>query len=211
MMEKGPHQIPEPPDPLPPHDTVQTPASASSSQPIPGPSSSSFPSTTPSASGSSAPIFTKPAPERYIKEIFDAFFELAESQMRRVLGRNERERVVQKYLREMAEQYKGTSVGMDVIMGLSMSNEPVERDQADAELASWLWRNLFSSRGLGPPSPEFVAEDEVEAYSVTELFMVEQLGIMIQFVRREMARLDLISDRDVLEGNIGDWGSVKGV
>ena len=130
--------------------------------------------------------------------------------MRRVLGRNERERVVQKYLREMAEQYRGTSVGMDVIMGLGMSNEPLEREQADSELASWLWRNLFAGRGLGPPSPEFVAEDEVEAYSLTELFMVEQLNTMVHFVRREMARLDGLSDRDVLDGNIGEWGVVKG-
>ncbi|ORX33651.1 hypothetical protein BD324DRAFT_562673, partial [Kockovaella imperatae] len=171
------HPIPELPDPSPP------------STPRPPPAMS--PAVT-----SSTSLFSKPTSGRYTAEIINNFFELAESQMRRALGRNERERVIQ-------------NIGLDYVLALQMSEEARDRESADAELASWLWRNLFASRGLGPPSPEFVAPDEVDAYSVTEIYMLDQLERVVRFVRREMARLDQLADRDVLDGNIGAWSRVK--
>ena len=129
--------------------------------------------------------------------------------MRRVLGRGERERVVKKYMKEIGEQYRGANVAFDYTLGLGMSYKPEERVNADTEMASWVWRNLFASRGLGPPTPDLVAEDEVDAYTATEMVLPEQLDIIVSFIRREMARLDSISDQDVLDGSIGQWGRVR--
>ena len=189
------HPIGEPADPLPPQEPRTPPESS--------------PIVTPSASSTS--LFSKPTSSRYVTELINIFFELAESQMRRALGRNERERVIQKYLKEFGEQFKGTMVGMDFVLGMRFSQDAKERATTDAELASWLWRNLFASRGLGPPSPEFVAPDEVDAYSVTELYMVPQIETILLWMRQEMYRLDSLSDRDVLDGNIGSWANVKPV
>jgi hypothetical protein len=126
---------------------------------------------------------------------------MAESEMRQVLGRGERERVVRKYMDEMGEQWKGAGVGLDYALGLTASEELAEREKADAELASWVWRNLFASRGLtaGPPLPEGQAEVDGD--------MAEQLEKVVRFVRREMSRLDALSDEDVMNGNIGAWGT----
>jgi cytochrome b pre-mRNA-processing protein 3 len=118
--------------------------------------------------------------------------------MRQVLGRGERERVVRKYMDEMGEQWRGAGAGLDYVLGLTVSEEVAERQKADAELASWVWRNLLGSRGLTAPP---------EGEGKTEETMGENLELVVRFVRREMARLDGISDADVINGNIGEWGN----
>lgn len=119
--------------------------------------------------------------------------------MRKVLGRGERERVVKKYMAEMGEQWKGAGAGLDYVMGL----DSAEPGKADVELASWVWRNLYASQGLtaGPEVQRELESKEVE--------MVQRLEEVVVFVRKEMARLDKVEDADVLDGNIGDWGSPK--
>lgn len=42
-----------------------------------------------------------------------------------------------------------------------------------------------------------------------ELEMAEQVEVIVRFIRREMARLDKISDRDVIAGNVGMFGKVR--
>lgn len=143
----------------------------------------------------------KAAHETYVVELLNHFFELAESQMRMVLGKGERERVIKKYMDEMGEQWKGASTGLDYIVGLGLSESAEEAASADVELASWVWRNLFASRGLTPPVGEADPADE--------LAFITQLELVVRFVRRELSRLDAVSDEDVLDGNIGEWGRVE--
>lgn len=125
--------------------------------------------------------------------------------MRKVLGRGERERVVKKYMDEMGEQWKGAGTGLDYVLGLGQSDVQGDKEKADVELASWVWRNLFASQGLvtGPAVPE------VEGDGIREAQMVQRLEEVVRFVRREMARLDRIDDEDVLDANIGEWGSPR--
>lgn len=160
---------------------------------------SSTPSYNPS-SPTSAPIIGKPDHELYPSELLNHFFELAESEMRKVLGRGERERVVKKYMSEMGEQWKGAGAGLDYVMGLQGQGED---GKSDIELASWVWRNLYASQGI-MPGPEI----QIEAQG-KEVEMLQRLEEVVLFVRKEMERLDKIEDIDVLEGNIGDWGSAK--
>lgn len=177
--------------------------------PIPEPSVPSEPvHSPPTAPQSSVSIFTKPHYESYPAELLNHFFELAESQMRRVLGRGERERVVKKYMAEMGEQWRGAGVGLDYVVGLQSSQDPAEVERADAELASWLWRNLFGARGLGAPAPGLVDPTMQDEFGLKEVEMAEQIEQVIRFMRREMSRLDQITQRDILDGNIGHWGSV---
>ena len=126
--------------------------------------------------------------------------------MRRVLGRGERERVIKKYMEEMGQQWKGSGMAVDYSIGLSISDEVAERERADVELAAWLWRNLFDARGLGPsPLPPNINEGPMSG-GVKELDLPTHLLEVVCFMRREMTRLDGISDENVLLGNIGAWG-----
>ncbi|KAL7423234.1 Serine carboxypeptidase 3 [Cryptotrichosporon argae] len=172
------------------------PASLRASSPVPEPLSASAPHAAEPVKPSAGPtLLGKAAYDAYPGELLGHFFELAESQMRLVLGRNERERVIRKYMDEMGEQWKGAGAGIDYVLGLGVSESAHDRARADAELASWAWRNLFASRGLAPATT--VAD---------ELKLVEDLEAVVRFTRREMSRLDGIADDDVLSGNIGRWG-----
>ncbi|KAL1410354.1 Serine carboxypeptidase 3 [Vanrija albida] len=168
--------------------------------PIPEPLDSSAPQQ-PASHSHPAPTgihLGKAAHETYPTELLSHFFELAESQMRMVLGKGERESVIKKYMEEMGEQWKGASAGLDYVVGLGLSEGAEEAASSDVELASWAWRNLFASRGLTAP---------VEGGD--ELAFVTQLELVVRFVRRELSRLDAVSDEDVLNGNIGDWGRLE--
>jgi hypothetical protein len=191
------HPIPEPLDPSEPHTPPTTTTTTTPSDAAPSNSTSS-------ASG--APIIGKPDYESYPTEFLTHFFELAESEMRKVLGRGEKERVVRKYMDEMGTQWKGAGVGLDYVIGLTLSELPEERAKADAELVSWVWRNLYASRGL-TPTP--ASADGLGAEGEVDRKMLEQLEQIARFVRREMQRLDRVEDADVLSGNIGHWGSVR--
>ena len=150
-------------------------------------------------------ILSKPNDKAYPTELLNHFFELAESQMRRVLGRSERERAVTKYMAEMGQQWKGCGMAVDYAIGLSMSQDPIERETADVELAAYLWRNVFDARGLGPPPLPPADGEGPMSGRVKELELPRHLVEMVAYFRSEMARLDRISDEDVLNGNIGLW------
>lgn len=168
-------------------------ASRPDASPIPEPLEPGVPADP--APAPSSGFTLRPAHETYPTEFLNHFFELAESQMRIVLGRGERERVIRKYMDEMGEQWKGAGLGLDFVLGLGISEDPAERRLSDSELASWAWRNLFQSKGATPGEGD-------------ELAFAAQLDKVVRFVRRELARLDRISDADVLDGNIGEWGRV---
>ena len=107
---------------------------------------------------------------------------------------------------EMGQQWKGSGMAVDYSIGLSMSEDPAERERADVELAAWLWRNLFASRGIGgPPLPPVDGEGPMSG-RVKELELPNHLAEVVGFMRREMMRLDSVSDQDVIAGNIGVWG-----
>ncbi len=133
--------------------------------------------------------------------------------MRVTLGEGERERVVRKYMQEMGEQWKGASVGFDyaiargqhsVVEGHEELGE-AEGEGGDAEVASWIWRNLFGARGapVGVPSKS-------EGPDINDLKLAGQLAKSVAFVRREMYRLDQLTDEDVMNGEVGEFGAVDG-
>lgn len=126
--------------------------------------------------------------------------------MRNVLGRGERERVVKKYMDEMAQQWRGAGVSLDYVLGLEVSDDQGDRIRTDAELASWIWRNLFSARGLESPMPSSEVPGEDDGVAVKEVEMAEQLEVIVKFVRREMKRLERLQDIDIMGGDIGAWG-----
>lgn len=194
-------------------NTAPRPAPSIPESPRPGnPSNSTDPgvlvdsSNTVATASTASAVLSKPNHTVYTSELLNHFFDLAEAQMRRILGRGERERVVKKYMEEMGQQWKGSGMAVDYSLGLSMSEDIVEREKADAELAAWLWRNLFDARGLGPPPLPPVDGEGALSGRVKELELPSQLMQVVTFMRREMQRLDAISDDDVLAGNIGVWG-----
>lgn len=191
---------------------------------------------------SSVSIFSKPDYQSYQAELVNHLFELAETQLRRILGRGERERVIKKYLQEYGEQFKGAYASLNFVLGLELrkssnittttasqaaagqsptttgasspGEEDLELPPGDVELASFLWRNLFGSKGLGAPVPALIDTSDVSAYSYEntrtgELDMLNNLETVVKFVRREMHRLDQIDSIDVLNGNIGSFGRVE--
>jgi cytochrome b pre-mRNA-processing protein 3 len=172
----------------------------------------------------------------YQSELLNHFFELAESEMRRVLGRGERERVVRKYMDDMGQQWKGAGVGLDAIMGMGAKDSG-----SDVELAAWIWRNLFQAKSIlsvppapseasrpgmtiapfvkamGEATPVDIAEATNEALKKAndfgpvagDLEFVETLETIVRFARREVNRLGRVSDEDVMQGEVGEWGSPK--
>jgi cytochrome b pre-mRNA-processing protein 3 len=138
------------------------------------------------------------------------FFELAENQMRLTLGKNVHERVVRKYMKEMGEQWKGAGITFDYAIargqtGLPSSEGQLAGDGGDAELASWVWRNLFAGRG-GDAVHKPITSGEL---AMKELEFAVQLGTIVKWIRRELYRLEGLSDQDVLEGRIGEFSVVR--
>lgn len=156
-------------------------------------------------------VLTKPSHESYPTEIVNHFFELAEAQMRNVLGKGERERVVQKYMNEMGQQWKGATTTLDYVIGLYVAEDEADRQKADYELACWIWRNLFSARGLEPAMPGAQGQGDLtmEALptAVKDLEMVVSIEKVVRFMRNRMSQLETISDEDILAGNIGEWAN----
>jgi hypothetical protein len=99
----------------------------------------------------------------------------------------------------MRDQWRGGGVALDLgIVG------------TDATLAGMIWRNLFASRGAakfsdessGPGTRKLVFADSQEVELPSKLYK------FVAHVRRELARLEGISDADVAHGRIGQWGTV---
>ena len=171
--------------------------------------------------------------QTYQTELLTHFFALAENQMRVTLGQGERERVVRNYMKEMGEQWKGAGIGFDYAISIGQDLPEIPKGErstsgGDAELAAWVWRNLFAAR-YSDLSSDFTPSttaasstttSEVPAESTTSsatdpshpihhLKLPTQLAHIVGFIRRELYRLDRLSDEDIEQGRTGEFGRVK--
>lgn len=167
----------------------------------------------------------------YQTELLQHFFNLAENQMRQTLGAGERERTVSKYMQSFGEQWKGGGLGFDYalakgnggVLGVEEQGED-EGDNTsggDVELAGWVWRNLFSasfSDGSlqAPPSPPGLGQEVDPAMTeldlaIKDLMLASNLQKITMFIRREIGRLERLTDEEVLSGEIGAFGRVEDV
>lgn len=192
------------------------------------------------SSGAADVVATTTTAQTYQTELLTHFFALAENQMRLTLGRNERERTVRKYMQEMGQQWKGAGVSFDYALARGQANLPTEaevnkqsngdasqealeiaipEDGGDAELASWVWRNLFSADGAPGTAPQIrprsddedvVVGDKARSSDVARLGMAVRLAEIVAFIRRELARLERIPHERVMNGDVGVFGSVRG-
>ncbi|KAG9081908.1 Protein cbp3, mitochondrial [Ceratobasidium sp. 370] len=142
----------------------------------------------------------------YQAEIINHFFLDIEHQMRAVLGPKVPERIVKGYMKEMRDQWRGGGVAFDLgVVG------------SDATLAGMIWRNLFASRGALPSTSESQPGSESAGGGKLIIGSAENAGLppilyqFVGYVRREMARLEAIPDKEVAYGRIGEWGTVSSV
>ncbi|KAJ9110717.1 hypothetical protein QFC22_006695 [Naganishia vaughanmartiniae] len=153
-----------------------------------------------------------PVAQTYQTEILTHFFSLAENQMRLTLGKNVHERVIRGYMKDMGEQWKGAGVTFDYAIARGQTGLPpsegsaLEGNGGDAELAGWVWRNLFAARGSDAVPPPPAAPEEGPDMKALEFAV--QLGEIVQWIRRELYRIEALSDADVLEGRIGEFSVV---
>jgi hypothetical protein len=84
-----------------------------------------------------------------------------------------------------------------------------ETEGGDAEMASWVWRNLFGARGapIGAPARSSSAKSP----DVTDLKLAVNLAKAVAFIRREMYRFDQLTDEQVMSGEVGEFGGVEDV
>ncbi|OCF32284.1 hypothetical protein I316_05952 [Kwoniella heveanensis BCC8398] len=179
---------------------------------------------------------------RYQQMLLTHYFNIVENEIRLMLGVEiTRETETMKRLREYQERGNFARMGLDYSLGLSISTDPEERERADSELASWVWRFIFARRGTDPaqtPSSaaaagkdgkpaatqvatatsstsarkgtgDLVYPEGEEMKAGKDLEMAEQIELIVRFMRRELHRLDGISDRDVIAGNVGFFGKVR--
>lgn len=105
----------------------------------------------------------------------------------------------------------------------------------DTELAAWVWRNLFAARcsdvssDSTPPTPTTTTTTATNAAAISvetttspasssssdpknpvnQLRLPTQLAHIVGFIRRELYRLDKLSDEDIEQGRTGEFGRVK--
>ncbi|KAF8753816.1 Ribosomal protein S3 [Rhizoctonia solani] len=128
----------------------------------------------------------------YQAELINHFFLDIEHRMRAVLGPKVPERIVKGYLNEMRDQWRGGGVAFD--LGII---------DTDATLAGMIWRNLFASRDGKERRVLLASAQDIELPSSLYKFVVH--------VRRELKRLEGISDEDIKLGHIGEWGTVSSI
>lgn len=153
--------------------------------------------------------------------------------MRLTLGQGEKERVVRKYMGEMGQQWKGAGISFDYALARGQKDLPVEpevdsngnerlevnipQDGADAELAGWVWRNLLNAKGApGPYQPPSSTsstsnstEEHMQDSDLEPLEMAIRLEEITDFIRREVARLENIPDKEIMNGDVGQFGLVR--
>ncbi|KAG9119715.1 hypothetical protein FRC07_005117 [Ceratobasidium sp. 392] len=101
----------------------------------------------------------------------------------------------------------------------SLCGERLEKEQdflykgSDATLAGMVWRNLFASRGALPVTPELdnAGKRKLVIASAEDAALPPVLHQFVGYVRRELARLEAIPDKEVADGRIGEWGTVSSV
>ncbi|WWD05805.1 hypothetical protein V865_003888 [Kwoniella europaea PYCC6329] len=148
---------------------------------------------------------------RYQQVLLTHFFDIVENEIRLMLGVEiTREGETMKRLREYQERGNFARMSLDYVLGLTKSEDPKDREIADGELASFIWRFIFARRGTGKNLEGELTYPEGEGMKKgKELEMAEQIETIVKFVRRELNRLDSISDRDVIAGNVGMFGGVR--
>ncbi|CAE6471449.1 unnamed protein product [Rhizoctonia solani] len=134
----------------------------------------------------------------YQAELVNHFFLDIEHRMRAVLGPKVPERIVKGYLNEMRDQWRGGGVAFD--LGII---------DTDATLAGMIWRNLFASRGAPPPQQD--GKEKIVLANAQDIELPSTLYRFVVYVRRELKRLEEISDEDIKLGQIGEWGTVASI
>jgi len=157
----------------------------------------------------------------YEQEIINHLFLDVEDRMRAALAHKAPERIIKGYMKEMRDQWAGATFSFD--LGLVGS---------DTELSGAIWRNIFASRGLdgkgeaiGLPGkisePRGVEGDNIADPDVGESSSIGTLNdsaltdlpfhlyVFTAYVRRELGRLESLSDEQVLAGHIGPFGSME--
>ncbi|WRT65616.1 uncharacterized protein IL334_002561 [Kwoniella shivajii] len=148
---------------------------------------------------------------RYQQVLLTHFFNIVENEIRLMLGVEiTRETETMKRLREYQERANFARMGFDYVLALTNSEVSEERELADSELASWVWRLIFGRRGTGDQlKGELVYPQGESMKSGKELEMADQIESIVKFIRRELKRLDQINDRDVIAGNVGMFSKVR--
>ncbi|KAG8847540.1 Protein cbp3, mitochondrial [Tulasnella sp. 330] len=155
----------------------------------------------------------------YIQELINHFFLDAEYRLRAVEGPKCPERIIKNSMIDLRNQWNGTTISYDVALM-----------KGDVELASAVWRNVFAGRGEKAYKEKDLAEEEkaklVEARkkdndpeafvgalgSREDVKALEELpGLVVMYVahvRRELKRLEGVSDELILDGEMGRFGRV---
>ncbi|OWZ61553.1 hypothetical protein AYX15_06263 [Cryptococcus neoformans] len=193
-----PNHIPNPLSPIP-------------QSALPGQPGTTTPIQRPSLKDKFEDLVSSPHEYKYRQTLLTHFFNIVENEIRLMLGVEiTRDSAVQTRMKDYANWWREAQLGMDYAIGLTASEDPQERAVADAELASWVWRLIFGRRGEGANGQGELVYPEGEGLKEgKELEMAEQVEVIVRFIRREMARLDKISDRDVIAGNVGMFGKVR--
>ncbi|WWC87808.1 uncharacterized protein L201_002700 [Kwoniella dendrophila CBS 6074] len=148
---------------------------------------------------------------RYQQTLLTHFFNIVENEIRLMLGVEiTRETETMKRLREYQERGNFARMSLDYVLGLTKSDDKKDNEISDSELSSFIWRFIFARRGTGKNlQGELVYPQNESMKKGKELEMSEQIEQIVKFVRRELQRLDQISDRDVIAGNVGMFGPVR--
>ncbi|KAG9026962.1 Protein cbp3, mitochondrial [Tulasnella sp. JGI-2019a] len=155
----------------------------------------------------------------YIQELVNHFFLDAEYRLRAVEGPKCPERIIKNSMIDLRNQWNGTTISYDVAMM-----------KGDAEFAAAIWRNIFAARGEKAykekdlPIEERTRlvekrkkENDPEAFvgaldGPDDLKALEDLpGLLVMYVahvRRELKRLEEVSDALILDGEMGRFGRV---
>jgi cytochrome b pre-mRNA-processing protein 3 len=144
-----------------------------------------------------------PHGKSFVQELINHFFLNVEDRMREVLGKKVSERIIRGYMKEMRDQWAGSTASYDLAMVSS-----------DADFAAAIWRNIFAARG--EKGSNVAAEPSADSNAPTrakddELQLAElpyQLYLFTAYVRKETKRLERIKDEDVMGGKIGDFGRI---
>lgn len=123
---------------------------------------------------------------KWNQHLTDHFFYDAEHRMA-TLHRLTARSIRNQYLKNLFEQWRGTILSYD---------EGLVR--GDAALAAAVWRNVFKAAGAEPVNRrEERRGEEVDWVGVAQI---------VGWVRREVQRLDLMSDTELTQGRV-EWGS----
>ncbi|WWC68702.1 uncharacterized protein I206_102636 [Kwoniella pini CBS 10737] len=162
---------------------------------------------------------------RYQQTLLTHYFNIVENEIRLMLGVEiTREGETMKRLREYQERGNFAKISLDYVLSLTNSSENTsenssenenlekkkDKELSDCELSSFIWRFIFARRGTGKNLlGELIYPENENMKKDKELEMSEQIELIVKFIRRELNRLDQISDRDIIAGNVGIFGKVR--